>query len=188
MSGYAVSETSGLFEDNSQASVPGKTKVLNGAARARKEEPKSNLESGKNKNNLPTLYKEKNVSVVSASQMLADNYPTSYSPENYQKAIDELKVVTKGILAFLFLIYMTWVAVEKTNFTESGELIYNSGLIGGSLMLVSLWRCWSISSYFSLFIRLKINQWVGRICYYTCRYYQRRIGKVFIYTVNYILA
>lgn len=138
MSGYAVSETSRLFEDKSRASVPEKTQVLNGAARARKEEPSSTLKSEKNKKYLPTLYKDKNISVVGASQLLADNYPTSYSPENYQKAITELKVVTKGILAFLFLIYMTWVAVEKTNFTESGELIYNSGLVGGSLMLVAL--------------------------------------------------
>lgn len=122
MSGYAVSETSRFFNDKGRASV--------------KEVPKPSTES-KSKN-LPALIEEKNVAVVSASQLLADNYPATYSPENYQKAITELKIVTKGILAFLFLIYLTWAAVTQTNFTETGDLIYNSGLIGGSLMLVAL--------------------------------------------------
>ena len=39
---------------------------------------------------------------------------------------------------FLLLVYIGWAALPEINFTQGGNFVYNTGLIGGILMLVAL--------------------------------------------------
>jgi hypothetical protein len=86
--------------------------------------------------NLPVVYQKKNL--AGASHFLAHKYPMEFAAENYAKAIQELHFVVMGVGAFLFLTYLGWAAVQQINFLEGGGFIYNSGLIGGILMLAAL--------------------------------------------------
>ncbi|MCI0506452.1 MAG: hypothetical protein L0Z73_10135, partial [Gammaproteobacteria bacterium] len=86
--------------------------------------------------NLPVVYQKKFMAGV--SQLLAHKYPVEYAAENYEKAIQELYYVLLGIGTFLFLTYLGWAAVQRINFLEDGGFVYNSGLIGGVLMLAAL--------------------------------------------------
>lgn len=138
MSGYAISDTSGLYDETVPASESKQGKSPADTAKLTDKAVKANSEPTKAPEKLPAVYKEKNVAVVGASQLLAENYPASYSPENYQKAINELKLVLKGIAGFVFLVYIGWTAARQHTSTVGGDLIYNAGLVGGSLMLVAL--------------------------------------------------
>lgn len=123
MSGYAVSK---------------RDDTLIGTTTSKKDSSKSDSKVDENNKNLPAIYNEKNLSVVSASQVLAHNFPSSYSSENYQKALAELKLVLIGIVGFVFLAYVGATIAMQINFVEGSDIIYNSGLIGGCLMLVAL--------------------------------------------------
>jgi len=87
---------------------------------------------------LPVLYRNRSKNIVTASHMLAHKYPTGFMPENYKKAINELQYVLKGLGIFLLLVYIGWAAVPEINFLQGGNFVYNTGLIGGILMLVAL--------------------------------------------------
>ena len=138
MSSYAVSKTSGGSEARPLVATSKYDNKLNATARKHKDNTQSAPAADESKKNLPTTYQKKNISVVGASQLLSHKYPREYSSKNYQKALAELKLVLIGIGSFVFLVYMGWAAVLQINFTKGGGFVYNSGLIGGSLMLVAL--------------------------------------------------
>lgn len=139
MSGYAVSKKSEFTNKRSRAPLSQRNNTsLAKTGNAVKSGTRSADKSGGSRTNLPTLYKPENVNVVGSSGLLAQTNPLAYSPDYYQKALTELKTGLKIIGMFLFLVYVGWVAAIKTNSTGSGGLIYNTGLIGGSLMLVAL--------------------------------------------------
>ena len=139
MSGYAVSKKSEISKKRAQAPVLSRSKSsLANTAKVKEIMPLSTAVDGRSDKNIPTLYQTVNLSDVSANGLLTQNNPSSYSPEYYQKALSELKLGLKIIGIFLILVYVGWAAAVKTNTTDSGGLIYNSGLIGGSLMLVAL--------------------------------------------------
>jgi len=86
--------------------------------------------------NLPVVYQQKNI--VGAGQLLAHRYPMEYTADSYSKALQELYYVFLGIGAFAFLAYLGWAATQQVNFLHDGNFVYNSGLIGGILMLFAL--------------------------------------------------
>ena len=136
MSGYSISEAAALSGDlpldsrqkrqdsglNNKVQQEAKTQALSQPDNSDK--------------NLPVVYRPKNI--VGASQILAHKYPVEYSAESYQKARQELYYVFLGIGVFLFLVYLGWASVRQINFTESGNFVYNAGLVGGILMLIAL--------------------------------------------------
>jgi len=139
MSGYAVSKKSEFSKKRAQVPVLKRSKSqLASTARVKELKPLSTATEVSNNKNIPTLYKAINVGDISANGLLIQNNPSSYSPEYYQKALSELKLGLKIIGVFLILVYVGWAAAVKTNTTDNGGLIYNTGLIGGSLMLVAL--------------------------------------------------
>ncbi|MEJ2178999.1 MAG: hypothetical protein P8Y28_00840, partial [Gammaproteobacteria bacterium] len=86
--------------------------------------PKTNNDNDKN---LPAVYKFNNL--VSASQILSRKYPVAFNADNYEKARRELYYVFLGIASFAFLIYLGWATIKEINFTESGDFVYNAGLV-----------------------------------------------------------
>jgi len=139
MSGYAVSKKSQFSNKRSQTPVlrPASSSLAK-TGHVKKPGSRSSANAGESSANVPTLYKTVKVGNVVASSVLAQNNPLSYSPEYYQKSLTELKQGLKITGVFLILVYAGWAAVIKTNTTVGGGLVYNTGLIGGSLMLVAL--------------------------------------------------
>jgi len=148
MPGYAVSKKSEISSKRLNAPVAKRNKkALAKTGNAKNLRSRSTEIAEGSSANLPTLYNVVHVRNVGANSLLVQNNPQSYSPEYYQKAVTELKFGLKIIGVFLFLVYVGWVAAIKTNTTGGGELIYNTGLIGGCLMLVAL--------IYSLFKRIR---------------------------------
>ena len=86
--------------------------------------------------NLPVVYDfNKHISV---SRLLAEKFPAPFVPENYQKSQRELQYIWLGIIGFVLLTYIGWAAISQINFLAGGDFVYNTGLIGGILMLVSV--------------------------------------------------
>jgi len=69
---------------------------------------------------------------------LSRKYPVAFDADNYEKARRELYYVFLGIASFAFLVYLGWAAIKEINFTESGDFVYNAGLVGGIFMLIAL--------------------------------------------------
>ncbi|WP_455375464.1 hypothetical protein [Kaarinaea lacus] len=88
------------------------------------------------KQNLPAILNTGNV--VSASQLLSKRFAVSYSTENYEKSVRELSMVMIGIAAFILISVIGWKISREINFLNGGDFIYNTGLIGGILMLLTL--------------------------------------------------
>ncbi|MGD8559172.1 MAG: hypothetical protein PVH04_05890 [Gammaproteobacteria bacterium] len=93
----------------------------------------NNDDSGKN---LPVVYDFKND--ISASSLLAEKFPSDFVPENYLKSRRELQYILTGFIAFALLSYIGFAAMSEINFLAEGNFEYNSGLIGGILMLIAL--------------------------------------------------
>lgn len=136
MSSYSISETAALSRDLSFDNNPDQrdSQSENGANKNSHTQALSQTDNSSK--NLPAIYQPKNI--VGAGQLLAHKYPVEYSAESYQKARQELYYVFLGIGAYLFLVYMGWAAVRQINFTETGDFVYNAGLVGGVLMLIAL--------------------------------------------------
>ena len=100
----------------------------------------------KNASTLPAVIPEKNKlpatvdfeNLTSASQLLARKFTVSYSPENYEKSIRELSYIMLGLVGFILFSFIGWKVSQEINFTNGGDFIYNTGLIGGILMLLTL--------------------------------------------------
>ena len=110
--------------------------TLANVASALREKFVQPADAADNVKNLPAVYRKKDV--VSASQLLAHKYPVEFAAENYQKSLRELQYVLMGIGCFIFLVSLGWAAIPQANFVQGGGFIYNTGLIGGVLMLVAL--------------------------------------------------
>ena len=88
------------------------------------------------KQNLPAILKSGDV--VSASQLLSKRFSVPYSIENYEKSVRELSMVMIGIASFILISLIGWKVSREINFLNGGDFIYNTGLIGGILMLLTL--------------------------------------------------
>jgi len=90
----------------------------------------------KPKNKLPTKFDFGAMS--SASQLLSHKFTMTYSSESYEKSVRELSIITLGIIGFIFVSIIGWKVSREVNFVNGGNFIYNTGLIGGILMLLTL--------------------------------------------------
>jgi len=142
MSRYATTKKSSVQENQSLAAAPkSNAAIVNLVYKSReklKRIPLAKRTTTKTAKKFPVLYRNNTKNIVTASHMLAHKYPTGYMPENYKKAINELQYVIKGMGIFLLLVYIGWAALTATNFLQGGNFVYNTGLIGGILMLVAL--------------------------------------------------
>ncbi len=140
MSSYSITESAIVPSDEALSSNTARkvsAKKTHSKTSESKVKEKSSPRSDKARtDNLPVVYEFKNI--ISASQVLADKYPVDYDADNYEKSLRELYYVMLGTGVFAFLVYIGWAALKEINFTETGEFVYNAGLVGGILMLVAL--------------------------------------------------
>ena len=73
-----------------------------------------------------------------ASNLLSQRFTMTYSSESYEKSVRELSIITLGIIGFIFVSVIGWKVSREVNFLNGGNFIYNTGLIGGILMLMTL--------------------------------------------------
>ena len=124
----------------------GKPKVENTNVEKSKVEKQKAAKSNDNKTFLPAVIEKKqnlpaipgSGNVVSASQLLSKRFAVSYSTENYEKSVRELSMVMIGIVSFILISFIGWKVSREINFVNGGDFIYNTGLIGGILMLLTL--------------------------------------------------
>jgi len=85
---------------------------------------------------LPVIYDSDHA--VSASALLSQRFVVPYSEDNYQKSRRELSAIMLGAVLFIFVSIISWGLSTEINFLNGGEFVYNTGLIGGVLMLLTL--------------------------------------------------
>ena len=117
-------------------------------------ELKKKIKLVKNKRKLLTcgddLIKHNDVSVT---RLLAKRFPTKFNNENYYRCIHEIQVALLFLSAFIVITAMSWLVISNTNFLVNSDFSYNVGLLGGFLMLCSI--------FYALLKRIKFINAMG---------------------------
>lgn len=101
-----------------------------------REKFRARREKDNSEKNLPVVYDFNHD--VSASRLLAHKFPTAFIQENYEKSRRELQYILLGLIGFVLVTYIGWAAISQINYLQGGGFVYNTGLIGGILMLASI--------------------------------------------------
>ena len=105
----------------------GSTDASRGKAAAKK--PSSNSSSGKD---------VAATSSFSAVKMLSDRYPSFVASHNNQRSKSESRYVLTVLMLIIALVLSAWAVWDQRYFHTDSDLVYNMGLYGGILMLVTL--------------------------------------------------
>ena len=102
-----------------------------------KEQPLLHLVSRmqENSRSLPVPYDFN--SITSVSRLFASRFQNVYSIENYEKSRRELAIIMLGLVGFIMLSIVFWGVSKEINYLNGGGFIYNSGIVGGVLMLLT---------------------------------------------------
>lgn len=76
--------------------------------------------------------------IIGATALLAAKYPSHFTGKNDRRSRIETQVVMVITAAIIGLIFYGWSQWSQINFRASFDFTYNSGLIGGILMLLTL--------------------------------------------------
>lgn len=76
--------------------------------------------------------------IIGATALLAAKYPSHFTGKNDNRSRVESRVVTLITMLIVGLIAYGWTQWSQINFRVSFDFTYNSGLIGGILMLLTL--------------------------------------------------
>jgi len=91
---------------------------------------------------------------VTVTRLLAKRFATPFSEENYQKSVRALQVALLTTSALLIVVSSAWLVISNTNFLADGNFTYNAGLLGGFLMLCSI--------FYALMKRIRFINALGR--------------------------
>ena len=75
---------------------------------------------------------------VTVTRLLAKRFPVAFNETNYQKCIRELQIALLTLSGFIIITALSWITLSNTNFLVNSDFSYNAGLLGGFLMLVSV--------------------------------------------------
>lgn len=75
---------------------------------------------------------------VTVTRLLSKRFAGQFNDENYRKSIYSLQVALMCLSALLVIVSSGWLVISNTNFLANGNFVYNAGLLGGFLMLCSL--------------------------------------------------
>lgn len=75
---------------------------------------------------------------VTVTRLLAKRFGTVFNTTSYQKSRRDLQVALLSLSALLVIVSGGWIAISNTNFLATGDFAYNAGLLGGFLMLCSI--------------------------------------------------
>ncbi|WP_455207342.1 hypothetical protein [Kaarinaea lacus] len=91
---------------------------------------------------------------VTVTRLLAKRFATPFQHQNYQKSVRELQVALLTVSALLIVVSCGWLVISNANFLASGDFAYNAGLLGGFLMLCSI--------FYALLKRIRFINALGR--------------------------
>lgn len=77
-------------------------------------------------------------SSFSAVKMLSDRYPSFVASHNNQRSKNESRYVLTVLMLIIGLVLAAWTVWDQRYFHSDSDLVYNMGLSGGILMLVTL--------------------------------------------------
>lgn len=106
--------------------------------------------------------------IIGATAVLAAKYPSKFQLDRDQKSRSETRMVVVLLLLVLGGIAYSWTRWAGINFTADGDFHYNSGLIGGIMMLVVL--------FYAIIKRMKFLRKVGKMEIW---YYIHLFGGIF---------
>lgn len=116
------------FESGASGDVKsGSVYASRGKAAAKK--PSANASSGK---------EVAATSSFSAVKMLSDRYPSFVASHNNQRSKSESRYVLTVLMLIIALVLSAWAVWDQRYFHTDSDLVYNMGLAGGILMLVTL--------------------------------------------------
>lgn len=75
---------------------------------------------------------------VTVTRLLAKRFGVIFNAENYQKSVRDLQIALMTTSALLIVVSSGWLVISNTNFLANGDFAYNAGLLGGFLMLCSI--------------------------------------------------
>ncbi|WP_455367164.1 hypothetical protein [Kaarinaea lacus] len=91
---------------------------------------------------------------VTVTRLLAKRFAAKFNLENYQKAVRDLQIALLSTSALLIVVSSAWLVISNTNFLANGDFAYNAGLLGGFLMLCSI--------FYALMKRIRFINALGR--------------------------
>jgi hypothetical protein len=75
---------------------------------------------------------------VTVTRLLAKRFSTAFNEENYQKCIRDIQIALLSLSGFMIITALAWLTISNTNFLTNSDFSYNAGLLGGFLMLCSI--------------------------------------------------
>ncbi|MGD8568544.1 MAG: hypothetical protein PVJ39_10680 [Gammaproteobacteria bacterium] len=75
---------------------------------------------------------------VTVTRLLSKRFPGQFNEDNYRKSIYNLQIALLSLSALLVFVSGGWLVISNTNFLANGNFVYNAGLLGGFLMLCSI--------------------------------------------------
>jgi hypothetical protein len=91
---------------------------------------------------------------VTVTRLLAKRFASAFNHENHKKALRDLQVALLSTSALLIVVSSGWLVISNTNFLANGDFAYNAGLLGGFLMLCSI--------FYALMKRIRFINALGR--------------------------
>ena len=75
---------------------------------------------------------------VTVTRLLAKRFSTAFNEENYHKCIHDIQIALLYLSGFIVVTALSWLTISNTNFLTNSDFSYNAGLLGGFLMLCSI--------------------------------------------------
>ena len=90
---------------------------------------------------------------VTVTRLLAKRFAVGFNEANYFKCIREMQVALLYLSGFIVVTAMSWLVISNTNFLTNSDFSYNAGLLGGFLMLCSI--------FYAMFKRIRFIYAMG---------------------------
>lgn len=102
------------------------------------KEPSSKSSEKKASEKLPARTEAPSTTSFSAVKMLSDRYPSFMAGANNERSKSESRYVLTILMVIFALVLAAWVIWDQRYFHSDSDLVYNMGLTGGILMLLTL--------------------------------------------------
>ena len=102
-------------------------------------ELKQSFKRANNKRKALTRSQElKEYNDVTVTRLLAKRFAVAFNQENFQKCVHDIQVALLWLSGFIVITAFSWLVISNTNFLTNSNFSYNAGLLGGFLMLCSI--------------------------------------------------
>lgn len=90
---------------------------------------------------------------VTVTRLLAKRFASAFNEGNYFRCIRDIQICLLYLSGFIVATALSWLVISNTNFLTNSDFSYNAGLVGGFLMLCSI--------FYAMFKRIKFIYAMG---------------------------